>query len=125
MQPALDSVSADHPEVTITKINAAEEPDKVKALGVRGTPTLIGYSNGDEVFRSTGRRTVTELREIFRAVADGASFPRVGASDIALRVGSGAVLIAIGFVSGPAWALIGAGALVAVFGVHSMLSGRS
>jgi hypothetical protein len=119
----LDSVSADHPEVALTMINAAEEPEKATALGVRGTPTLIGYSNGEEVFRSTGRRTVTELRQIFDAVADGTPPPRVGASDIALRVGSGAVLIAIGFVSGPAWVLIGAGALVAVFGLHSMLRG--
>lgn len=103
------------------KINAVEEPDMVKALGVRGTPTLIGYSNGVEVFRRTGRRTPTELREIFVAVADGTPAPRVGVSDIALRVGSGAALIAIGFVSGPAWVLIGAGALVALFGLHSML----
>lgn len=118
MRPTIEAVASRHPEVAFRLIDASTEPDTVTALGVKGTPTVIGYSNGEEVFRSTGRRSSAELESMFEAVAaNEARIPVVGTGDLVLRVGAGAALIILGLISGPVWPLVGVGMVVGLFGL--------
>ena len=121
MRPAIEAVASRHPKVSFLVIDASAESSTVAALGVKGTPTVIGYSNGQEVFRSTGRRTSAELESIFEAVAaDDAPDPTVGKGDLVLRVGAGAALTTLGLMSGPVWPLVAVGTGVGLFGLLPM-----
>jgi thioredoxin 1 len=120
IQPLVDSMAAEHLDVDLVMLNTADRRDNTAALGVRGTPTLIGYSGGHEVFRETGRRTSAELRLLFQSVASGSVTPTVGRVDIALRFGAGAVLTVLGLASGPSWILLVGGAAVGLFGYFAM-----
>ena len=120
MQPLVDSVAAEHPGVDFVMLNAAERSDDASGLGVRATPTLIGYSGGGEVFRETGRRTQAELRLLFESVASGSAAPAVGGVDVALRFGAGAVLTVLGLASGPSWILVIVGVAAGLFGYFTM-----
>jgi thiol-disulfide isomerase/thioredoxin len=120
MQPSVDSIAAEYPEVDLVMVNAAERRDDAAGLGVRGTPTLIGYSGGRELFRETGRRTSVELQLLFESVASGSVSPAVSRVDVALRFGAGAVLAALGLASGPSWILVVAGVSAGLFGYLAM-----
>jgi hypothetical protein len=118
MQPDLDEVAGRFADrVDLEMINAAGAIDSVRALGVKGTPTLIGVRGGEEVFRFTGRRSLSELEELFTAVSTGGDTRRVGRQDRLLRVAAGAVLVGAGLVAGPAWPLVGIGGTVLVIGL--------
>ena len=117
MRPALEAVAGRHPSVTLQVIDASVEPDTVADLGVRGTPTVIGYANGSEVFRATGRRGRAELESMFEAVAaNGAPSPVLGPGDRFRRVGAGTALTILGLLSGPAWPLVGIGTVIGLLG---------
>lgn len=120
MQPSVDSVAAEYPDVDLVMLNTVELPDEAAALGVRGTPTLIGYRGGREVFKETGRRTPAELRLLFASVSSGWSSPAVGRVDIVVRFGAGLVLTVLGLASGPSWILVVVGAAVGLFGYLTM-----
>ena len=106
MRPAIEAVAGHHPEVQFLVVDASADPASVAALGVSGIPTVIGYSRGQEVLRSTGRRTRAELESMFEAVAaDDVPIPVLGKGDLMLRVGAGGSLITLGLVSGPVWPL--------------------
>ena len=124
MQPSVDSISAEYPAVDVVMLNAAERRDDATDLRVRGTPTLIGYSGGRELFRETGRRTSAELQLLFESVTSGSLSPAVSRVDVALRFGAGAVLAALGLASGlasgPSWILVIAGVSPGLFGYLTM-----
>lgn len=114
MEPDMREVSARYAgTVRFERIDAAADPHAVAGLGVLGTPTLIGYVDGDEVYRATGRRTRPELEAVFDDLAAGAA-PRSGPSrsDLVLRFGAGAVLIAVGALVTGAWPLMAVGGAV-------------
>ncbi len=120
MQPDLDAAAERYRgRVDLMMVNAADDVDAIRALGARGTPTLIGVRDGVEVFRHTGRRTSDELGALFEALAGGTTTPRVGRSDLVLRVGTGAVLAGVGLVTGPVWPLVAIGGAIAVIGAAS------
>lgn len=124
MEPLLDEVATRHPGVTLTRVNSAEDLDMVAGMGVRSTPTIIGFSEGREVSRATGRRTRSELEQIFTSVAEGTTPPRLGHTDAILRLGAAGLLVVLGLISGPSWALVGAGMALAVFGLVAMRDRR-
>lgn len=120
MRPWVDLIAAEHPGVDLVMLNTAERPEKAAALGVRGTPTLIGYSGGHEVFRATGRRTPSELQHLFESVASGSVAPPVGRVDGVLRLGVAVLLSVLGLASGPSWSLVVLGVAVGLFGYITM-----
>ncbi len=120
MGPVIETVAISHPAVDFRVIDVSADPDAAAALGVKGTPTLIGYANGEELFRSTGRRTRAELESMFRSVAGDGTAPVVGRGDVLLRGGTGVALIVLGLVAGPAWPLVGIGIAVGLFGFLPM-----
>lgn len=117
MTPRIEKLAAEHdPSVVVQKISVAESPDAAARLGVMGTPTIIGFHDDVELFRVSGRRTPTELEELFSAAAAGSARITVGRTDRVLRVGAGAALTIVGALLGPAWPLVGVGAGIAVWG---------
>ncbi len=121
MRPTIEAVAGRHPDVRFRVIDASAEPATVATLGVKGTPTVIGYCNGEEVFRFTGRRTSAELESMFEAVAaDDAPKPVLGKGDLMLRVGAGAALTTLGLMSGPVWPLVAVGTVVGMFSLLPM-----
>ena len=104
--------------VRFERVNAAIEPEAVERLRVRGTPTFIGYVDGVEVLRSAGRQSQAGLEDLFAGLAAGGTpSRRADHTDNVLRAGAGGALALAGFAFGPAWPLVGVGALVAATAV--------
>ncbi len=61
--PALERLEATHAgTVDLWKINADDEPELTRDLGVMGIPTLIAYRGGEEVARHVGAAPEIRLR---------------------------------------------------------------
>ena len=120
MEPHLKDVAATHEgEVELIRIDASDEPDTAAALGIRGTPTLIGYREGEEVFRSVGRLTKGELDQLFASIGRGTAPPRLGMQSVVIRVGAGVAIMVVGLASGPVMPLVAIGAVATAFGVFT------
>lgn len=102
--------------VDLVLVNAARESETARALGVLGTPTLIGFEAGGELVRHTGRLGRAELAEFFQAVADGAPDRSFGRRQGAFRLAVGVTVVVVGLLTGPAWPLVVVGALTAGWG---------
>jgi thioredoxin-like negative regulator of GroEL len=51
--PHMKTVAGEHPELTVVKLDAGKARRQCMALQVRGLPTLLLYSGGQEVARIT------------------------------------------------------------------------
>ncbi|MDF1595819.1 MAG: thioredoxin family protein [Acidimicrobiia bacterium] len=112
MQSDLDAVAAQHEGVVdLLVIDATEEPDQVASWKVIGTPTLIAVKDGTELARYTGRRSRSELVELFKAVAQGdtSSVATVSRSDLQVSGIAGVLLTGVGLLTGPSWILVAIG----------------
>ncbi len=117
MRPDLEAVAAENANVRFVEINAAEDPDSVRSLRAMATPTLVALRDGVEIGRAIGRRTPSELRELFDAVESGRVPDRLGRHDSIIRASTGLALLAVGIATGPIWPLIAIGGGVATWGV--------
>lgn len=125
MRPALEDMARSFAgRVDLQLVNVVDDPERVLALGVRATPTLIGFRDGTEAFRVTGRRSPAELAELFAALAEERAPRRRAGQDTVLRVGTGLALLGLGLGLGPAWPLLAAGAAVVVYGMVPLLRGN-
>lgn len=118
MQPDLDAVAEEYQHrVDLVVINAVEEPERAASLGILGTPTLIAMRNGIEVARFVGRRSRSELEELFEAVAGGEAetVSSVSDSDRIVWSVAGVLLTAAGITIGPSWIMVGMGAALAAY----------
>jgi thioredoxin-like negative regulator of GroEL len=113
MQPDLDAAAGENTGVDLVVIDASLDPERIAALNVLGTPTLIAVRDGVEVARFVGRRTRSELRELLSAVSSGdlAAVPTTAKGDRIVRSVAGAAVVAVGLALGPAWWLVAIGAL--------------
>lgn len=123
LAPLLAEVAAAHPEVALVRVDASRDPFAAEALGVRGTPTLIGRVSGEERFRTSGVRTRAELDAMFAALTSGTAAPRAPRSDAVLRIGAGSVLAAAGALAG-AVPLLGVGLTLVGWGAATIMSRR-
>lgn len=117
MRPSLDLVAARHPDVELVRVDVSQEADRIRDLGVRGTPTLIGYYGGREAFRHTGRLGPNELADLFSSLAAGDAVAPTRRVETAIRLGTGLTLMAVGAASGPSGPLIVIGAVVLTIGL--------
>lgn len=111
-------------QVDLKMVNAVEEPDVIRLLGARATPTLIGVREGREVVRVTGRRSRTDLYELFEAITEGGPVRRMSRQDLMLRLSAGSMLVGVGLGTGPAWPLMIIGAGLLAFGVTPLVRTR-
>jgi len=100
MEPAFKQTSQKYSsQVDVMKINADESPEVLQALGVMGIPTVVGFANGKEILRRTGRQSAETLDIIFDATLHQRK-PAVippSPTDRLFRSGIGLALIAFGW----------------------------
>ena len=126
MQPDLDAVAGSHLDIVdLVVVDATREPERVAALHVRGTPTLIAMKDGVEIARFTGRRSRKELNELFAAVAAGdtSEVSSTSRSDRLIWGAGGGMLLVAGLLAGPSWALILMGAGLAGYTLIRSVAG--
>ncbi len=111
MKPDLDAVAAQFTDIDLVVIDAAADPDIASEMRVFGTPTIIAIRDGAELARFTGRRTRSELHNLFAQLAAGTAVtvPRFGRSDRLVWTVGGAGLAGVGLMTGPAWVLVAMG----------------
>ena len=117
MKPDLDVVAAEFDDVDLVVVDATKEPEFSGELRVLGTPTLIVVRGGTEIARFIGRRTKSELREIFAEVAAGdpTTIAKTSGGDRLVGTVAGVGLAAVGLLLGPAWPLVAAGAAILAY----------
>ena len=109
MQPDLDAVAGEFGDrVDLVVLDATVRTEDVAGMRVLGTPTLIAVKSGQEVARFVGRRTKSELRELFAAIGDGdvTSISKRSQSDRTVWTVAGGLLALVGLVTGPSWFLL-------------------
>ena len=126
MQPDLDAAAEQHAEsVDLVVLDATKEMDRVASLQVLGTPTLIAVNDGVEIARFVGRRSRSELSELFVAVAAGTAdaVPASSRGDRTVWAIGGVLLAGAGLLSGPSWILVALGAGLAGFAALRSVAG--
>ena len=104
--------------VRLERVNVASEGERAAELRVMATPTLIGYHDGIEVSRTTGRVSRGDLEDLFDAVAEGRRpvAPQRRTESV-LAIGSGTAMAIGGVLMGPSPALTMIGIAVASVGI--------
>lgn len=114
MEPAFKQVSQKYDgQVDVLKINADESPEVLKALGVMGIPTVIGFANGKEIVRRTGLQSAEALDILFDATLHQRKPSVIPPAPIDrwIRSGAGLALLVLGWFSGQSILLMGIGAV--------------
>jgi len=121
MQPAFKQISQKYvDQVHVFKINADESPDVIKALGVKGIPTVIGYSHGKEILRRTGMQSAQALDILFESTLNErkpAVMP-LTSRDRIFRVLGGLALLVVGWFMGQSILLFALGAILLFSAVY-------
>jgi thioredoxin 1 len=70
MTPILDDLKKQMgDDVTIVKIDVDKNPQAAQAYGVRGVPTLILFKEGKVLWKQSGVRQASELKQIITSHA--------------------------------------------------------
>lgn len=115
MEPAFKQTSEKyHGQVDILKVNADESPEVVKALGVMGIPTVVGFANGKEILRRTGMQSPKALDILFDSTLHQRKPGVIPPTpvDRLIRSGAGLALITLGWFTGQSILLIGIGSVL-------------
>jgi len=115
MEPAFKQVSQKYiDQVDVLKINADESPEVLKALGVMGIPTVVGFANGIEILRRNGRQSAEALDNFFDATLHQRKPVIIPPAPIdrLIRSGAGLALIALGWFYGQSILLTGIGGVL-------------
>lgn len=120
MTPDLERAAEENRDgVVLLRINADSSHDLLRQLGVMGIPTLIGYQQGQEVFRRTGAQNMDGIREMFAALAANRPLRRgPSPADRVLRLGAGLALVALSLSQGGLLLPLAAGLILAFTGVY-------
>lgn len=121
MQPAFKQISQKYAEeVFVFKINADDSPEVLIALGVRGIPTVIGFSHGKEILRRTGMQSAQALDILFDSTLNErkpAVMP-LAPIDRILRAIGGLAFVVIGWFMGQSIILFALGAVLLFSAVY-------
>lgn len=115
MAPVVERLETEYGgRVDVWKINADEQPDAVRSLGVIGIPTVIAFHSGKEIARRVGAASEPDLRAVFEAARSGQAPVRRGIApaDRVLRLAAGAAIIVLAFSTGPSPILLAVGGLI-------------
>lgn len=102
--------------VFVEKVNADEQPERVRELKVRAIPTLIALHGDREIARLTGAQSQEAITGLFAVCAgDLERAPRrLSRTDGLIRITAAVALVMVGLLSGPAVPLLAAGAIIGV-----------
>jgi thioredoxin 1 len=99
-------------QVDLWKINADENPELLRSIGVMGIPTLIGYHQGQEVTRKTGAMNPDNVMAFFAAVKENKVFNRsLSWMERFIRLVPALIFFWLGATSGPSYWMIAIGVL--------------
>jgi thioredoxin len=115
MEPAFKRTSQKYGDsVDVLKINADESPEVLKALGVMGIPTVIGFAGGKEILRRTGMQSAEALDIIFDSTLHQRKPAIIPPAPIdrLIRSGAGLAFMALGWFTGQSIFLMGIGAVL-------------
>jgi len=121
IRPALARLAEQYGgKVDLIEVNADQQPDLVRQLGVRSIPTLLAVSGGKELTRTIGAQPPARLAALFEAALTGKQPDPAGIAPVEriLRLVVGAGLVALGVFSGPAWPLIVIGGVIGFLAVR-------
>jgi thioredoxin len=100
-------------KVDLWKINADENPELLRGLGVMGIPTMIGYYGGQEVSRRTGGMTAENVQAFFEAVQNNQAFSRsLSVLERAIRIVPALALLLLGWFNGQNYWLMAVGGVL-------------
>jgi thioredoxin len=85
--------------VDVWKVNADDQPDLLRALGIYGIPTLVAYHEGEEVARRTGAASQASLSTLFEAALSGEKPARTGRTtlDRFVRLATATAMLLLAF----------------------------
>jgi thioredoxin len=100
--------------VDVWRVNADEDPDVLRGLGVMGIPTLVAFSGGREITRKVGAGSEADLRALFDAALSGQAPVRRGlaSGERIVRLAAGAAILILGLSASPSILLLGVGGVV-------------
>jgi thioredoxin len=113
IKPTLEKLAPEYDgRVDFWQVNADDNPDLLRSLGIFGIPTLVAYRDGREVARYTGVKPAGTYQALFEALASGGSPSPYGltSTDRFIRFGGGMALIGIGLAMNTQWLLYVIGA---------------
>ncbi len=100
-------------KVDLWRINADENSELIRSIGVRGIPTMIGYNKGVVVSRKTGAMTAGNVLGFFSAVAENKPFSRtLSWVERIMRIVPAIILLVLGWLNGPNYWVLALGAVV-------------
>lgn len=67
MQPSIDMLLLDNPEINYIRVDVDEEADIVSMMGIKSVPTIYLYKGGDLVKEKTGAMPYPELKKFVDA----------------------------------------------------------
>ena len=117
MEPMVDQAASRFSgEVVVEKVNADEQPDRVRELKVRAIPTLIALHGDREIARLTGAQSQEAITDLFAVCAGDPNRAPLGLSrtDGTIRITAAVALVAVGLITGPAVPLLAAGAIIGI-----------
>jgi thioredoxin-like negative regulator of GroEL len=65
MEPLIEKLVSENPDISYNKIDLSDEFDEAVEYGVRGVPTFIALKDGVEIKRHTGVATNEKLLSLF------------------------------------------------------------
>jgi thioredoxin 1 len=113
--PAIERLEAEYAgRVEVWKVNADDDPEAARALGVVWIPTLVAFHAGKEIARKVGAGSEGDLRGIFEAARLGEKPARTAIAplDRLLRLAAGSAILVVGFANGPSALLLALGGVV-------------
>ncbi len=100
-------------KVDLWRINADENSELIRAMGIRGIPTMIGYNKGVVVSRNTGAMTADNVLGFFTAVAENKAFSRtLSWVERIMRIVPAIIILVLGWINGPNFWIMALGALI-------------
>jgi len=107
-------------QVDFLEVDADQNPDLLRSLGIMAIPNLIVYRHGKQVLHQTGARPKAGYREMFAQLAAGEAAPTPAAMstfDRAFRLLTGGFVAWLGF-QYDLWLLLPLGAVVMSLGMY-------
>ncbi|MCF6277187.1 MAG: thioredoxin domain-containing protein [Anaerolineales bacterium] len=118
-KPVLEKLAQEYVgQVIFMPVNADESREILEHFRVLGIPTLMTFVNGEVVSRVTGAQSETAYRSMFAGWAAGEDVKvPMAPFDRMLRLGAGALLVAVG-ISTHSWIATVAGGLLSFLGIY-------
>lgn len=66
LMPVLEEIDQEFDQVDIVKVNIDQDEELAKKFGVLSIPTLIFFSNGEELEKTIGYRQKSQIEEIIK-----------------------------------------------------------